>query len=315
MSAEYPQFLGCASALIPWMDDERVTDILINGPGVLYVEASGRLERHESPFKDRSAILDFVERMLTPLGRRIDAACPFADGALQDGSRFHVILPPLATHGPCISIRKLKAVDKLTLEAFGTRELVAWLRQQIRQRKNLLVAGGTGAGKTTLLSLLLNEVSAGERITVIEESREICTSHPHVVSLEGRPATPDGKGAVSLRTLMRNALRMRPDRIVVGECRGEEAFDMLQAMSTGHRGSLGTVHANHTRDGLKRLEVLSLLSGIGLSSQAAREWVGGAVESVVHLCREGTRRWIREAVEVQGLEGEVYRLLPRFRVE
>ncbi len=312
---EYSQFLGKAAALIPLMEDPSITDILINGPDVMYVEKSGSLVRCDSPFSNVETIQDFIERLLTPLGRRIDAVHPFADGSLLEGSRFHIILPPLAAMGPLISIRKLKRSETLSLEAFGADEVVSWLRNKIRDRKNLLIAGATGSGKTTLLSLLLNEVPAGERMVLIEETREIKTSHPHTVSLEGRPATPDGKGAISLRTLVRNALRMRPDRIVLGECRGEEAFEVLQAMSTGHHGSLGTIHSNHARDGLKRLEILSLLSGLGLSSHAAREWVASAVEAVVHLARQGDRRYIREAVEVQGLEGDVYRLIPRFQAQ
>ncbi len=301
--------------LLPLMEDSDVTDILVNGPGILFVERNGELAEHSSPFPDRTSLVDFMERLLIPSGRRIDAANPFIDGSLADGSRFHIILPPLATQGPYISIRKLRAVTKLKLSDFANAELVEWLKEQIIGRRNLLIAGGTGVGKTTLLSLLLNEVPASERITIVEESREISVQHPHAVFLEARPPTPDGKGAVSLRTLMKQTLRMRPDRIVVGECRGEEAFDMLQAMSTGHGGSLGTVHANQAREALRRLEVLCLLSAVGLSSGAAREWVAGAVHAVVHLARKGGRRWIREAVEVQGLEAQAYRLLPRFRRE
>jgi pilus assembly protein CpaF len=298
---------------LTWLEDPAVTDILINGPGVLFVERCGALVREDSPFPDHRSLHDFIERLLVPLGKRIDAAHPYLDGRLRGYGRFHIVLPPIAVAGPLISIRKARPPDRCPLASFGEPPVMAGLLTDLRRRRNLLVAGGTGAGKTTLLSRLLDEVAADERIAVIEEVTEIQSGHPHLVSLEARPPSPDGTGEVTLRDLIRNALRMRPNRLVLGECRGAEAFDLVQAMNTGHPGSLCTLHANSALDALKRLEGLVLLSGSGMPVRTVREWVACAVQSVVFLERCGDRRRIREVLQVQGLEGDVYRILPRYR--
>jgi pilus assembly protein CpaF len=308
------QLLGRAAALLPWMEDEAVTEVLVNGVESLYVERAGRLCRETNPFDTREALVDLVERLVIPIGRRVDAAHPYLDGRLLDGSRFHVILPPIAPEGPLLSIRKLRpASAPIGVAAFGPAPVTAWLREQVLEKRSLLLSGGTGSGKTTLLMALLAEVPEEERLVIIEESREIRTAHPHALSLEARPASPDGSGEVTLRALLRNSLRMRPDRIIVGECRGQEAFDMLQAMNTGHPGSLCTLHANGPRDALRRLEALALLAGVPIATRTLREWIGSAVQAVVHLERRGSGRAVREIALVRGLEGEVYRLTPWFR--
>ena len=232
------QFVGRALSLLALMEDKAVTDILINGTQSLYVERAGHLVPENSPFTSVDSLLDFIERLVVPIGRRIDAAHPYLDGRLADGSRFHVILPPIAPDGPLISIRKHRSFcEPIPLGSFGSAEIVDWLRTQMQRRKNILIAGGTGTGKTTLLSALLSEIPPAERLGIVEESLEIRCPHPHTFRLEARPASPDGSGEVTFRSLLRNTLRMRPDRIILGECRGGEAFDMLQAMNSGHPGS------------------------------------------------------------------------------
>jgi pilus assembly protein CpaF len=306
------QFRGSAAGLMTYLSDPEVTDILINGFHSLYIERAGQLQVAPNPFADAESLHDLIERMVVPLGRRIDAKQPYLDGSLCDGSRFHVILPPIASGGACISIRKFGR-HHAPLSGFGNGEATGLLIDAVHRKHNVLIAGGTGSGKTTLLSALLNLVDPAERIALLEESREAQTDHPHVVRLEARPAGPEGVGEVTLRDLVRNALRMRPDRIVVGECRGAEAFEMLQAMSTGHPGSLTTLHANSAAAALKRLEQLVLLSGLELPQRAVREWVSTCVDTVVFLKRRGPVRSVVEIVQVQGLEGEVYRVLPRFQ--
>ncbi len=306
-------FRGRSEALIPFLQDPKITDILINGPGKFFIEKEGELTRLESPFPDPSSLVDLIERLLVPIGKRVDATQPYIDGRMEDGSRFHIILPPIAADGPYISIRKFRSPnDTQGFSEMGPRVLTEWLEKQIIEKKNLLICGGTGVGKTTLLSRLLSHVPESERIALIEETREIQTLHPHTVFLETRTATPDGVGEVTLRTLIRNALRMRPDRVVLGECRGEEAFDLIQAMNTGHRGSLCTLHANGARDALRRLEGLLLLTGVAIPISVVREWVGSTLDHVVYLNRENGRRQISEVMSVHGLEGEVYRIRPRF---
>jgi pilus assembly protein CpaF len=305
------QLTGAGSRLIPYLCDPTVTDLLINGLTSFYVEKEGRLVQVPHPFTERAEIQDLIERLVVPLGKRVDASQPYLDGRLLDGSRFHIILPPLASSGPFISLRKHRASQHL--EAFGSDELVRWLQGEVRARRSLLITGGTGTGKTTLLGALINEIPSTERVTILEETSEIRTSHPHALYLEARPASPDGKGEVTLRMLLRNVLRMRPDRVILGECRGEEAFDFLQAMNTGHPGSFGTIHANSALDGLRRLETLVLLTGYLLPPQVLREWIAAALKAVIYLERRGDQRRIREALSIHGLEGDRYRVTPRFR--
>lgn len=307
------QFAGRAAALLPYLDDPAVTDVLVNGTHSLYVERSGALVAQPSPFGDRREVMELVERLLVPLGKRVDAAVPYLDGRLADGSRFHVILSPIAVEGPLVSIRKLRNAALCPLESFGPPDVTGWLVDQVRAGRNLLFCGGTGSGKTTLLTRLLDLVPEAERIVVIEETVEIAPRHPHVLHLESRLPTPDGAGEVTLRALVRNALRMRPDRLVLGECRGAEAFDLLQAMNTGHAGSFSTIHANGALDALRRLESLTLLAGFLVPSRTVREWIGATIHAVVHLERCGAARQIREIVQVQGLEGEIYRITPKLQ--
>lgn len=306
------QFLGESAALLVFLNDEEVTDILINGIHSVFVEKQGQLHYHPSPFQTTAAIWDLIERLVIPLGRRIDATQPYLDGRLGDGSRFHVILPPIALGGPFLSFRRFRKRASLNLSETAPLGTIDWLQEQLRRKKSLLIAGGTGTGKTTLLSVLLDGVSPAERMILIEDTAEITTLHPHVIRLETRPPTPEGNGEVSARSLVRNALRMRPDRLILGECRSEEAFDLLQAMHTGHPGSLCTIHANSALDALRRFESLVLLCGYSLPLRHVREWIASAVSIVVHLEKEGGVRRISEIIQVEGLEGDVYRISPRY---
>ncbi len=291
-----------------------MTDILINGVHSVFVECEGKLSPFPNPFTSRQELNDFIERLLVPLGRRTDAARPYLDGRLADGSRLHIILPPLAAEGPLISIRKGSLDASEHRNAFGANDWIVWLEQKLRERKNILLCGGTGSGKTTLAALLLQSLPPEERLLIIEEALELRVNHPHALHLEARPPSPDGLGEVSVRTLLKNALRMRPDRIILGECRGAEAFELIQAWNTGHAGSLSTIHARSALDGLRRLESLALLSGVPLSGSTLKEWVAHAVDVVVYLEKEGDKRKIREIFEIQGLEGDVYRVLPKLRL-
>lgn len=306
------QLVGRAKPILALMEDNTVTDILINGVRSFYVEREGKLMRESSPFDSFQAIFDFIERLLIPLGKRIDAAEPYLDGRLGDGSRFHIILPPIASEGPLISIRKRRERAYCTLESFAEPQVIDWLVKKVKQGRNLLISGGTGSGKTTLLCRLLEKVSLEERIVVIEECLEISVEHPHLVHLESRPPSPDGRGEVNLRSLFRNALRMRPDRLILGECRGAEAFDLLQVMNSGHLGSFCTIHANSARDALKRLESLVLMAGFEVPLAVVREWIAGAIHGVVYLNKRGDKRQVCEIISLSGMEGSVYRIHPEF---
>src|SRR6266478_5026460 len=294
----------------PLMQDPTVSDILVNGAREIYIERRGKLERTRVTFRDDTHLLQVIDRIVSAVGRRIDESSPMVDARLADGSRINAIIPPLALDGPVLSIRRF-AVDPLKMSdllTYGTvtPALADVLRGAVHARLNILVSGGTGAGKTTLLNVLSNAIPATERIVTIEDSAELQLQQDHVVRLETRPPNIEGKGAVAQRDLVRNALRMRPDRIVVGEVRGGEVLDMLQAMNTGHDGSLSTVHANSSRDALSRLETMILMSGIALPVRAMRDYIAGALDLVVHLARlsDGTRRVVR-VTEVVGMEEDV----------
>jgi pilus assembly protein CpaF len=306
------QFCDAASGIRPYLEDPLVTDIFINGTRALFVERAGVTQSVANPLHQLSDIFNLIERMVAPLGKRIDASRPFLDGALPDGSRFHVILPPLVNPGPAISIRKFRPSDSMELEDFANPLQQRALERWVQNRINILICGATGAGKTTLLGQLLRRVSPLERVLVIEECPEIQAALPHLVRLTARPESPDSKGGVSLSDLVWNSLRMRPDRIVVGECRGRETLDFLQAMTTGHSGCMGTVHARGVRDALSRLEVLVALSGVGMEPSAVKQWISGAIGGVVFMQRtpSSSRRQIAEMVEVKGWEGAHFRLLP-----
>jgi pilus assembly protein CpaF len=307
--------LGPLEALLA---DDEVTEIMANGPADVFVERGGRLARVPVSFSSTRAMRSVIERIVTPLGRRIDDASPYVDGRLSDGSRVNVIIPPLAVRGPAITIRKFarRQLSPDDLIAFGSlsREMLDFLAVCIRCRRNVVVSGGTGTGKTTLLNVLSNLIPADERIVTIEDAAELRLAHPNVITLEARPKNVEGRGEVTIRDLVRNALRMRPDRIVVGECRGGEALDMLQAMNTGHDGSLTTAHANTPRDLLSRVEVMVLMAGMDLPVAAIREQIASALHVVVQQTRFpcGTRR-ITRIVEVTGVEGTTIQMQDVFR--
>jgi pilus assembly protein CpaF len=276
--------------LQPFVDLPDVTDVLVNGDGTVWVERAGALARVDLVL-GAAEVRQLIERIVGPLGRRVDRSSPLVDARLPDGSRVHAVIPPLAVDGPCLSIRRF-SVRPVPLAAFAEPPVVAFLRWAVTTRRNLLVSGGTGAGKTTLLDALAGELPPGERIVTIEDAAELRLPGEHVVRLEAREANTEGVGAVSIRDLVRTALRMRPDRIVIGEVRSGEALDLLQAMNTGHEGSLSTCHANGPADALRRLEVMVLLSGLDLPLLAVREQMAAALDLVVHVerCRDGTRR-------------------------
>jgi pilus assembly protein CpaF len=296
--------------LEPLLADPEITEVMLNGPGSAYVERAGQLEPIAVDL-DAAAIVRIVERIVAPLGLRLDRASPMVDARLADGSRLHAMIPPLAIDGPCVTIRRFGA-RAVGLDAFGAtggaREFLRWA---VRAGWNLLVAGGTSAGKTTLLNALSAEVAGGERIVTIEETAELRLAQSHVVRLEARPPNAEGAGAVSVRDLVRAALRMRPDRIIVGEVRGGEALDMLQALNTGHDGSLSTIHANSAADALSRLETLVLLSGLGLPLRAVRSQIGAAVDGIVQVVRDrrGGRRVAAVAELVSGSDELDVRML------
>ena len=288
--------------------DDSVSEIMVNGPSRVYVERQGKLVLSDCQFSDDASVMAVIERIVSPLGRRIDESQPYVDARLADGSRVNAIIPPLALSGPTITIRKFskQALSAEDFVRFGTWTAAAaeFMRLCVVLRKNIIVAGGTGSGKTTLLNLLSGFIPAAERIVTVEDAAELKLQQPHVVRLEARPPNIEGKGAVTIRDLVKNCLRMRPDRIIVGECRGGEALDMLQAMNTGHDGSLTTVHANSPRDVISRLETMVLMSGMELPSRAIREQIASAVDIVIHESRlgDGSRKVIAIS-EVTGLEG------------
>jgi pilus assembly protein CpaF len=289
--------------------DPEITEIMVNGPHKVYVERDGKLHRTDAFFRSEDELRHAIDKIVARVGRRVDESSPYVDARLADGSRVNVIVPPLAIHGSALTIRKFSA-DPLTAEdlvQFGTltRELADLLEGCVRGRMNLLVSGGTGAGKTTMLNVLSGFVPEDERIITIEDSAELRLQQPHVIALEYRPPNIEGEGEVTIRDLVRNALRMRPDRIVVGEVRGGETLDMLQAMNTGHDGSISTVHANSPRDVLSRLETMALMAGMDLTVRALREQVASAVDLVVHVARlqDGSRR-VTQVTEVVGMEGD-----------
>jgi pilus assembly protein CpaF len=298
--------------------DPAVEEVMVNGHERIYVERVGRIERADVRFDSEQALRDAIERILTPLGRRVDELSPIADARLEDGSRVHVVIPPLAVDGPSMSIRRFSAVrpDPRELVKLGTitGELHDQLEAAVSARRSILVSGGTGSGKTTLLNALSAFIDPGERVITIEDAAELRLRQPHVVRLESRPANVEGRGRVTIRELLRGALRMRPDRLVIGEVRGGEALDLLMALNTGHEGALSTVHANSPEDALRRIETLALMAGVGLPHEAIREQLGRGLDLVIHLARlsDGSRRVVEvaEVVRAAGSVGvrDLYRL-------
>ncbi|HET7314080.1 ATPase, T2SS/T4P/T4SS family [Salinisphaera sp.] len=304
--------------LEPLLAREEISEIMVNSARDVFFERSGRMYKSDVTFTDDQTIQATIERIVAPLGRRIDESSPMVDARLKDGSRVNAIIPPLALKGPCLTIRKFMK-ERLTTEhliQFGSidQAMVDFLEVAVRYKRNILISGGTGSGKTTLLNVLSNNIPSNERIVTIEDSAELQLHHPNLVSLEGRPPNQEGRGEVSIRDLVRNALRMRPDRIVVGECRGGEALDMLQAMNTGHDGSLTTAHANSARDCLSRVEVMVLMAGMDLPTTAIREQIASAVNMIVQQTRFpcGSRK-ITSITEVVGMENGRIQLAEVFR--
>jgi pilus assembly protein CpaF len=304
--------------LEPLLRDPAVDEVMVNGPGSVWVERAGRLERADVAFASVEELRHAIERILAPLGRRVDEACPLVDARLPDGSRVNVVIGPLALDGPVLTIRRFRrrgySADELVQAGTLIPELRDFLARCVRARLNLLVSGGTGSGKTTTLNALSEFIPGGERIVTVEDAAELRLRQAHVVRLEARPPNLEGRGEVTIRGLVRNALRMRPDRIVVGEVRGPEALDMLSAMTTGHDGSLSTVHAGSPEEAVRRVETLALMAGVGLPHAAIREQVADAIDVVVHQSRraDGRRRVIAvaEVVRVAGGVGvrEIYSL-------
>ena len=299
--------------ITPLINDPTVTEIMVNSPEDVFVERKGKISRVEVTFRDDTHIMHTIDKIISPLGRRVDESSPMVDGRLPDGSRVNVIIPPLSIKGPTITIRKF-AVEPYDLEdliTFGTltADIAKLIKACVRGRINIIVAGGTGSGKTTLLNVISNFIPNNERIVTIEDAAELQLQKDHVVSLESRPPNIEGKGQVAIRDLVINSLRMRPDRIIVGEVRGGEALDMLQAMNTGHDGSITTIHANSPRDTLGRLETMVMMSGMDLPSRAIREQVSSAINLIVFVARmtDGTRK-VMKITEIVGMEADTITL-------
>jgi pilus assembly protein CpaF len=296
--------------LEPLLHDDDITDILVNGHEQVYVEKFGKLQLTDVTFQDDQHLMLIIDRIVSQVGRRVDESSPMVDARLRDGSRINAIVPPLAIDGPSLSIRRFgkRRYDINALVAKGSvmREMVAFLDAIVRARLNIIVCGGTGSGKTTMLNCLSGFVPNDERIVTVEDSAELSLQQPHVVRLETRPPNLEGKGEVTQRELVRNCLRMRPDRIVVGEVRGAEVFDMLQAMSTGHDGSIATIHANSPRECIGRLEMMMMLAGFAIPQRAMRQQIAAAVNMIVHVSRlsDGTRK-VMKISEISGMEGEI----------
>ncbi len=315
----YDEVMGLGP-LEPLLKDETVNDILVNGPRRIFVERGGKLELTDITFKDERHLLRIIDKIVSAVGRRVDESNPYVDARLADGSRFNAMVPPVAVDGSLVSIRKFKK-EKLgipDLVKFGafTEEMAAYLQAAVATRLNIIVSGGTGSGKTTTLNALSSFIDNTERVLTIEDTAELQLQQIHVGRMESRPANVEGKGAVTQRDCLRNALRMRPDRIIVGETRGEEVIDMLQAMNTGHDGSMTTIHANSARDGVSRLENMIAMAGIEMPIKAVRAQIASAVNLIVQASRlqDGSRR-MTSITEITGMEGDVISMQEIFRYE
>jgi pilus assembly protein CpaF len=315
----YDEVMGLGP-LEPLLKDETVNDILVNGPNRIFVERAGKLMLTDVVFKNERHLLRIIDKIVSAVGRRVDESNPYCDARLADGSRFNCMVPPIAVDGSLVSIRKFKK-DKLgvpDLVKFGafTEEMAAYLQAAVSTRLNIIVSGGTGSGKTTTLNALSSFIDNHERVLTIEDTAELQLQQVHVGRMESRPANVEGKGAVTQRDCLRNALRMRPDRIIVGETRGEEVIDMLQAMNTGHDGSMTTIHANSARDGISRLENMIAMAGIEMPLKAVRSQISSAVNLIVQASRlqDGSRR-MTSITEITGMEGDVISMQEIFRYE
>lgn len=292
------------------LEDPTVDEIMVNGPRNIYIERRGKIERIPTSFESDAHVARIIDRIVSPLGRRVDESQPYVDARLLDGSRVNIIIPPLTLVGPVITIRKFAkkpfTIDDLVKRGTFTAEFIQFCKACVEAKLNIVISGGTGSGKTTTLNILSSFIPNGERIITIENAAELQLRQEHVIGLESRPPNIEGRGEVTMRDLVVNALRMRPDRIIVGECRAGEALDMLQAMNTGHEGSMTTVHANTSRDAIHRLETMVLMAGVDLPLRAIREQIAGAIDLIIQIARmrDGTRKVI-EVTEVQGMEGDV----------
>jgi pilus assembly protein CpaF len=310
IAAELADDMVGLGPLEPLLEDDNITDIMANGPFDVYVERRGQLEKTTARFRDAAHLVNIAQRIATAVGRRIDEASPMVDARLADGSRVNIVLPPLVLNGGTISIRKFPkqtlTLDGMVRQQNMSPEIATLLQIAARSRLNILISGGTGSGKTTLLNAISQHVNRDERVITIEDAVELRLQQPHVVQMETRPPNIEGVGQVAQRELVRNALRMRPDRIIVGEVRGPEAFDMLQAMNTGHDGSMSTVHANSPRDALYRVENMVMMANLSLPLRAIRTQIASAVNLVVHIerMRDGVRR-VQSVAEIAGMEGEI----------
>ncbi len=303
--------------LQPLLEDDSITEIMVNGPKNIYVERAGKLQRVPVAFEDDEHVMRIIERIVAPLGRRVDESSPYVDARLPDGSRVNIVIPPISLVGPVVTIRKFfkTPLTVQDLVKFGsiTPEAVQFLEACVKARLNIVISGGTGSGKTTLLNILSSFIPHDERIITVENAAELQLRQEHVVTLESRPPNIEGRGEVTIRQLVINTLRMRPDRIIVGEVRGAEALDMLQAMNTGHEGSMTTVHSNSPRDTLSRLETMTLMAGMELPVRAIREQISSAIDLIVHQSRmrDGSRKVVAIA-EVSGMEGDVISMTDLF---
>ncbi|GAB4384201.1 CpaF family protein [Albidovulum sp.] len=315
----YHEVMGLGP-LEPLLQDDTVNDILVNGPHQVFVERNGKLELTDTTFKDERHLLRIIDKIVSAVGRRVDESNPYVDARLADGSRFNAMVPPIAVDGSLVSIRKFKkeklSVDDLVRFGAFTEEMAAYLQAAVATRLNIIVSGGTGSGKTTTLNALSSFIDDSERILTIEDTAELQLQQTHVGRMESRPPNVEGKGAVTQRDCLRNALRMRPDRIIVGETRGEEVIDMLQAMNTGHDGSMTTIHANSARDGISRLENMIAMAGIEMPIKAVRSQIASAVNLIVQASRlqDGSRRMV-SITEITGMEGDVISMQEIFRYE
>jgi pilus assembly protein CpaF len=306
--------------ITPLLEDPSVSEVMVNGRESIYLEREGRVTRHEGAFLSEESLRATIDRIVSRVNRRLDESSPYVDARLPDGSRVNAIIPPVSLTGPCLTIRKFRSLpyslEELVRIGSLSAEAAEYLREAVLRRRNLVVSGGTGSGKTTLLNALSRHIPDDERIITIEDAAEIRLQKPHVVRLEARPPNIEGSGAVTIRDLVRNSLRMRPDRIIVGECRGGEALDMLQAMNTGHDGSITTGHANTPRDMLRRLETMVLLSGVEIPVRAIREQIASGIDVIVHTARTGNGgRAVTSIVEVSGLNDAQILLQEIFRRE
>jgi pilus assembly protein CpaF len=306
--------------LEPFLADPTITEVMVNGSQDIYIERDGKIRKTNAVFESEEHLMRIIERIVAPLGRRIDESSPMVDARLPDGSRVNAIIPPISLVGPTVTIRKFSE-DPLTVEQliqFGTvgPEAMGLLEASVKARLNIVISGGTGAGKTTFLNVLSGYVPSDERVVTIENAAELQLRQEHVVTLESRPPNIEGRGEVTIQDLVINSLRMRPDRIIVGECRGPEAFDMLQAMNTGHEGSMTTIHANNARDALGRLENMILMAGMELPHRAIREQIAAALDMIIQLerMRDGSRKVVTVA-EIQGMEGNVITMSDIFKFE